>query len=64
MGGTYFNDINTFGSNQDEQQSDLNNPNRTVGEGDKYGYNYDVNATKIDAFTQFKFTYDKIDFYL
>jgi hypothetical protein len=64
LGGTYFNDINTFGANQDEQQSDLNNPNRTVGEGDKYGYNYDVNASKIDAFTQFKFTYDKVDFYL
>ena len=64
LGGTYFNDINTFGSDQDEQQSDLNNPNRTVGEGDKYGYNYNVNATKIDAFTQFKFTYDKVDFYL
>ena len=64
LGGNHFNDINTFGSDQDEQQSDLNNPNRTVGEGDKYGYNYDVNATKIDAFTQFKFTYDKVDFYL
>jgi hypothetical protein len=64
LGGTYYNDINTFGANQDEQQSDLNNPNRTVGEGDKYGYNYDVNAIKIDAFTQFKFTYDKVDFYL
>ena len=64
LGGNHFNDINTFGSDQDEQQSDLNNPNRTVGEGDKYGYNYDVNAAKIDAFTQFKFTYDKVDFYL
>ncbi len=64
LGGTHFNDINTFGSTEDEQHSDLNNPNRTVVEGDKYGYNYDVNATKIDAFTQFKFTYDKIDFYL
>lgn len=64
LGGTHFNDINTFGSNQDEQQADLNNPERTVGEGDKYGYNYDVNATKIEAFTQFKFTYDKVDFYL
>ncbi|HEY4627686.1 MAG TPA: carboxypeptidase-like regulatory domain-containing protein, partial [Flavobacterium sp.] len=64
LGGTYFNDINTFGIDEDEQQSDLNNPARTVTEGDKYGYNYDVNAVKIDAFTQFKFTYDKVDFYL
>ena len=64
LGGTYFNDINTFGIDENQQQADVNNPNRTVIEGDKYGYNYDVNAVKIDAFTQFKFTYDKVDFYL
>lgn len=64
LGGTYFNDVNTFGIDAAQQQSDLNNPNRTVVVGDKYGYNYNVNATKLDAFTQFKFTYKKIDFYL
>ena len=64
LGGTYYNDINTFGALPGEEQSDLNNPDRTIVEGDKYGYNYEVNATRIDAFTQFKFTYDKIDFYL
>ena len=64
LGGTYFNDINTFGSTEDEQQADLNNPNRTVVEGDTYGYNYTIDATRIDAFTQFKFTYNKVDFYL
>jgi hypothetical protein len=64
LGGTHYNDINTFGTLPGEEYSDLNNPDRTVGEGDKYGYNYEINATKIDAFTQFKFTYDKIDFYL
>ena len=64
LGGTYYNDINTFGTFPGEEQSDLNNPNRTVGEGEKYGYNYNIDATRLDAFTQFKFTYDKIDFYL
>jgi hypothetical protein len=64
LGGTEFNDINTFGIDGAQQQSDLNNPNRTVIKGDKYGYNYEVNATRIDAFTQFKFTYNKVDFYL
>jgi CarboxypepD_reg-like domain len=62
LGGQYFKDIETFGKG-DQQQSDLNNPNRNVVEGDKYGYNYNMNATTIDAFTQFKFTYKKIDFY-
>lgn len=64
LGGTYYNDINTFGTFPGEEQSDLNNPNRTVGEGDKYGYNYIIDAARLEAFTQFKFTYDKIDFYL
>jgi hypothetical protein len=64
LGGTYYKDINTFGLTFDQQQSDLNNPNRNVVTGDKFGYNYDIEATKIDAFTQFKFVYDKVDFYL
>ncbi|WP_396168959.1 carboxypeptidase-like regulatory domain-containing protein [Flavobacterium sp.] len=64
LGGTYYNDINTFGTFPGEEQSDLNNPNRTVGVGDKYGYNYIIDAARLEAFTQFKFTYDKIDFYL
>nr|WP_315145135.1 carboxypeptidase-like regulatory domain-containing protein [uncultured Flavobacterium sp.] len=64
LGGTYFNDINTFGTFPGQEQSDLNNPDRTVGQGDKYGYNYIIDAARLEAFTQFKFTYDKIDFYL
>ncbi len=64
LGGTFYNDINTFGTLPGEEHSDLNNQDRIVSVGDKYGYNYDVNATRIDAFTQFKFTYDKVDFYL
>ncbi|UOK43083.1 MULTISPECIES: TonB-dependent receptor [Flavobacterium] len=64
LGGQYYNDINTFGNNENQIESDLNNPGRTVGEGDSYGYNYNLYATAIDAFTQFKFTYRKFDFYL
>lgn len=63
LGGSSFNDLNLFGVG-DQQQSDLNNPNRSVGKGDIYGYNYNLFTTKIDAFTQFKFVYKKVDFYL
>lgn len=63
MGGSYYLDIDQFYAG-DASQSDLNNPNRSVGEGDTYGYNYNLNAIVADAFTQFKFTYDKVDFYL
>ncbi|PKP19176.1 MAG: TonB-dependent receptor [Bacteroidetes bacterium HGW-Bacteroidetes-23] len=63
LGGEYFLDYDPFflGS---EQQADLRNPDRSVGVGDRYGYNYILHADVVDAFTQFKFTYDKFDFYL
>lgn len=64
LGGTYFNDVDPFFSG-DASQSDLNNPDRQVrDEGDAYGYNYDLNAITFDGFTQFKFSYRKVDFYL
>ncbi|NRS87828.1 hypothetical protein HNQ02_000738 [Flavobacterium sp. 7E] len=63
LGGTYFEDIDGFYKGN-LAQADLNNPNRQVKVGDEYGYNYNFNATTLDAFTQFKFSYDKIDFYL
>ncbi len=64
LGGSYFTDISTFGLTEDQQQSDLNNPFRKLSVGDHYGYNYKMTATRLDAFTQFKFVYKKIDFYL
>ncbi len=64
LGGNYFKDIDNFGTNFNQQQSDLSNLERKVVVGDRYGYNYNVLATTLDAFTQFKFTYKKVDFYL
>jgi hypothetical protein len=64
LGGTYFSDVDNFGTTPSQQQSDLNNPERKVVVGDKYGYNYNMLASTIDVFTQFKFTYNKYDFYL
>lgn len=63
LGGEYFSDIDPFYTG-DQTQSDLNNPNRQIKAGDTYGYNYNLNAIVMDAFTQFKFTYKKTDFYL
>ncbi|WP_412476835.1 carboxypeptidase-like regulatory domain-containing protein [Flavobacterium sp. TBRC 19031] len=63
LGGTYFTDIDPFFSGN-ASQTDLNNPDRQVGVGDAYGYNYDLNAITFDGFTQFKFNYKKVDFYL
>ncbi len=64
LGGNYYKDIDNFGKNITQQQSDLNNPERQVKVGDTYGYNYNMLANTVDAFTQFKFTYNKVDFYM
>ena len=63
LGGKYFEDIDPFYKG-DLSQSDLQNPNRQVKEGDIYGYNYNFLANTIDAFTQFKFSYNRTEFYL
>ena len=63
LGGKYYEDFDNFQVGS-EQQSDLNNPNRKIGVGEKFAYNYNLLANTADAFTQFKFTYKKIDFYL
>jgi CarboxypepD_reg-like domain len=63
LGGQYYKDIDNFQAGS-EQEADLNNPNRQVGVGEKFAYNYNLLATTIDAFTQFKFSYNKYDFYL
>jgi len=63
MGGQFFTDIDPFFIGN-AAQSDLNNPNRQVGENESYGYNYLLHALTFDGFTQFKFSYDKADFYL
>lgn len=44
-------------------QSDVNNPNREVRVGDRYGYNYIMRANVIDVFTQFKFNLKRWDLY-
>ena len=63
LGGTYFRDVTLYGTG-DQQQIDLNNPDRKVVEGDTFGYNYNLFTTSYNGFTQFKFSYKKVDFYV
>ena len=73
LGGTGYLDVDFFaeetpntvgGDLEDVAQSDLRNPNRIVGEGDRYKYNYEMTADVISAFTQAQFKYNKVDFYV
>jgi hypothetical protein len=63
LGGQFYTDYDNFQKGS-EQESDLNNPRRRVVVGDKFAYNYNLLANTFDAFTQFKFTYKKVDFFL
>ncbi len=73
LGGTGFLDVDFFadetdpnatGGLEDIAQSDRNNPNRIVQEGDRYKYNYEIDANVVTGFAQAQFKYSKIDFYL
>ena len=63
LGGDGYLDIDPFGATEDEKQNNLLNPNKIVGKGDQFKYNFNLNSDIISAFTQAQFVYNKIDFY-
>ncbi|HLW63354.1 MAG TPA: carboxypeptidase-like regulatory domain-containing protein [Flavobacterium sp.] len=63
LGGSYLLDTDSF-LKDEFKDADLNNPNRKVYQGERYGYNYIMHANVVDLFTQFKFNLGKFDFYL
>lgn len=57
LGGQYWRDVDQFAerdfpSDKSLLQNDLNNPDRHVKEGDKFGYNYDINVFTVNAWLQ------------
>lgn len=63
LGGRGYLDVDNFASNLEEGQNNLLNPNRVVGEGDKFKYNYNIYSDVIGGFAQAQFKYNKVDFY-
>lgn len=74
LGATGYLDIDSFTEAEsgdasgdistDNAQSDVRNPIRIVGEGDRYKYNYEIDAAVVSAFAQAQFKYNKVDFYI
>jgi len=70
LGGTGYLDVDFFAEDEADvivgnlAQSDLQNRNRIAVEGDKYRYNYEINADVITGFAQAQFKYNQVDFYL
>lgn len=67
LGGTSLVDYDKFAANDygrksDEAQNDLNNPDRVVGVGDKFGYNYNIFVNKLRAFGNYEHTYGKMQY--
>lgn len=48
----------------DNYQYDAQNPDRLVGEGDKFRYNYNLFADVLSGYAQAQFKYNKIDFFV
>ncbi len=68
LGGDFFVNYNQFAAlknpgNSTYVQHDLNKPNRTVKEGEKYGYNYYLNAFSAKLWAQGGFTFNHFDFF-
>ena len=57
LGGCYWTDIDQFSErdypeNPELLQNDLNNPSRKVVEGDRFGYDYNINSYNLNAWLQ------------
>lgn len=69
LGGKFWKDIDQFAERDFSGdtitlQNDMNNPNKLIYEGDKFGYNYDINLESTSAWAQSIFTYNKFDYFV
>jgi hypothetical protein len=69
LGGNYWVNIDQY--NQSDfpgdtasWQLDLNNPNKIIHQGDKFGYDYVAHMNNINLWGQGVFTYNKVDFFV
>lgn len=69
LGGDYYLDIDRFAEFEPGAdflfiQNDISRPNRVVREGDIFGYHYQMNIRKANAWLQTNFSLDRFDFFL
>ncbi|MGH1386174.1 carboxypeptidase-like regulatory domain-containing protein [Kordia sp.] len=68
LGGRGYLDVDNFAddlvNNPGSVQNDINNPNRLVGEGDRFRYNFEIQSNSVGGFAQAQFKYKKIDFFV
>ncbi|HSW67621.1 MAG TPA: TonB-dependent receptor, partial [Bacteroidales bacterium] len=68
LGGEFWVDIDQFAERDFRDsiilQNDLNNPNRVVGEGDIFGYDYNLHQRHGNIWTMASFSNPRIDWYI
>jgi hypothetical protein len=68
LGADFWVDVDQFAEREfvdpNAAQSNLAIPNHVVGTGDKFGYDYDINIQKYDAFSQLEWKGSKLDSYV
>ena len=69
LGGDFYLDINQFAerfvpNNPLAGVNDLNNPNRILKVGDKFGFNYDINISRASAWAQTVIKLPKVDLFI
>ncbi|MCH4155558.1 MAG: TonB-dependent receptor [Muribaculaceae bacterium] len=67
LGADYWLDIDQFAerdypNQKDLLQNDIDNPNRHVGEGDRFGYDYNINSVTAGGWVQNMITLPRWDF--
>jgi len=69
LGSNYWVDIDQysqrdFKADSVKLQNDLNNPNRIITEGDRFGYDYELHSNNLKLWMVQQFTFPRYDFYV
>ncbi|NJL75251.1 MAG: TonB-dependent receptor [Saprospiraceae bacterium] len=64
LGADFYVDIDRFADDQLGQQNNVDVPNRLVYEGDRFGYDYDINIVKSFAWGQLLYSLPKLDAFI
>ena len=66
LGGDYWLDLNNFAitsPNPMVMQNNINDPNKLIRKGDVFGYDYNVNVTRAEAWGQAEKSFKRFDMY-
>jgi hypothetical protein len=68
LGGTFWLDTDQFAENQGVSENfasnNLDNPNAPIREGDKFGYDYNININRGELWGQAEYSINKFDLYV